>query len=634
MSPQTGINPKWEGIWKRFRSSRETSQQRQVTIVEELEYYALRGQSMDIRKSSSSGQSPPLEPWEQVAMHSTLASFANASATAFEAKGIDGGVFDVALAHAAFAACYTSEFMYLLLHQRFGARFGGRTLQSMQPYCIYFTALGLITGAGTQAEVLARLQLTAARKTYYLALSETPAAALILALFADYLGEQAPANPGRDPSASTLLAIWRTADPAAILPACLAVCDTRTWTEPLYQWGRTPIEILLVFKLRERLGLSNPRVDHPMLASALGVLPTEEPFAAPGVINRVRERLATQGYDESAIFSEIYDGPRKSELLAAFPPLKFPDQLRDEAVHAPPTKRRRLGIARDWLDHWDSSRLLFEAGRAQKDATSRKALADYASGAHEPGGERWLAAELSIYAHARILELEIKCVDGAPWDTRNAMDAFDAALLEQELALEMHRRDGINQHCKMLTYKMVPFTALGVVLGRHDAAFALARDLFHARRIGYYRGGGCPYPAFNFILRLLCDYLGEGPMFVETDIAPANVFNQLFDLWRADDPAKLAPLCETVCDFHTRRGAGGGSPEDDMEFSNGKWLRFPIELLLLFKLRAMLGLHNPALSHPLLDSSLGKLPVVADAATDPLLEQLRARMASEGLAGR
>jgi hypothetical protein len=44
------------------------------------------------------------------------------------------------------------------------------------------------------------------------------------------------------------------------------------------------------------------------------------------------------------------------------------------------------------------------------------------------------------------------------------------------------------------------------------------------------------------------------------------------------------------------------------EFSNGTWSRTPLAILLVFKLRGLLGLRNPELDHPLMNSVLGKLP--------------------------
>ena len=102
-----------------------------------------------------------------------------------------------------------------------------------------------------------------------------------------------------------------------LVPACLAVCDVHTRLCEVAcdtqatefnngEFSRTPIEILMIFKLRQRLGLHNPVIDHPLMQSPLGLLPDEVRFesiaAGPDdLIYRVRAKMMEDEYDEEAI---------------------------------------------------------------------------------------------------------------------------------------------------------------------------------------------------------------------------------------------------------------------------------------------------------------------------------------------
>lgn len=72
-----------------------------------------------------------------------------------------------------------------------------------------------------------------------------------------------------------------------------------------FLYARTPLEILLICKLREELGLPNPKLDHPLMNTPLGQLPKEVPFAMDEVITAVMKRARAEGFDEKKVLSEI-----------------------------------------------------------------------------------------------------------------------------------------------------------------------------------------------------------------------------------------------------------------------------------------------------------------------------------------
>ncbi|NHZ63443.1 hypothetical protein [Massilia genomosp. 1] len=118
---------------------------------------------------------------------------------------------------------------------------------------------------------------------------------------------------------NALFDAWRTPDPASLVDLCIAVCDIHTLRslpygrgEFLYEFSemqRVPIEILLMFKLRQMLGLDNPVIDHPLMSTALGALPQEVAFAPDELITRVRARMVSEGFDEAAIVALMTDPP-------------------------------------------------------------------------------------------------------------------------------------------------------------------------------------------------------------------------------------------------------------------------------------------------------------------------------------
>ncbi|HZP67231.1 MAG TPA: hypothetical protein VFB32_13090 [Rudaea sp.] len=131
----------------------------------------------------------------------------------------------------------------------------------------------------------------------------------LLRLIADWQGIAGPPMPPQaddEPLFTALLAHWRTPDADAIAPLLLAACDRHTHlvmigkdSPDFHTWGDLtyiPFEILAVLRLRQTLGLSNPQLDHPLMATPLGSLPPiAEPYSdelLDAVLARARAELA------------------------------------------------------------------------------------------------------------------------------------------------------------------------------------------------------------------------------------------------------------------------------------------------------------------------------------------------------
>lgn len=135
----------------------------------------------------------------------------------------------------------------------------------------------------------------------------------VLRLYADFAGrampDPMPRHPYEAPVYDTLLAVWRSSDPAALTEPLLAVCDWHTH-ECMYSRsmdpGRRvdfgfdiymgwPIEVLMVYRLREELGLRNPsQLDHPLMQTALAAYLPPWPMPQDDLLDRVTQRALKQ----------------------------------------------------------------------------------------------------------------------------------------------------------------------------------------------------------------------------------------------------------------------------------------------------------------------------------------------------
>lgn len=251
-----------------------------------------------------------------------------------------------------------------------------------------------------------------------------------------------------------------------------------------------------------------------------------------------------------------------------------------------------------------------------------------------PGWMSYLGGDLGGLGRVYLSELESASVlDRRPFDVALAVRAF-AAIYTAEMTMLLLHAPPPRRTYRLISYSAVATTALGVIIGCDEEAFRLARLQVLAHRRGFCSAGE-EEPIFLFMLRLLADYLKEPPLELPRAVLEEPIFLALFDLWRSPDPAALVDICLAACDEHTQRTRPGGTGVD-FEFSNGKWHCFPIEILLLFKLRELLGLANPLIDHPIMSTPVGRLPEQRTrftdiaAGPDDLVFRVRQRMMQDG----
>lgn len=89
-------------------------------------------------------------------------------------------------------------------------------------------------------------------------------------------------------------------------------------------------------------------------------------------------------------------------------------------------------------------------------------------------------------------------------------------------------------------------------------------------------------------------------------------------------PEDIKPAIIKACDFHWSRSKEN-TDQETFEFADPVYAVYPVEILMVFRIRELLGLSNPDVPHPLLSSGLGKLPNSA-CSMNVTIESIRRRI--------
>jgi hypothetical protein len=222
--------------------------------------------------------------------------------------------FDYQSAFSAYAAVRLAHMIDLHIHIRSPLRLGVQ-LSSMDIHLVPFAALGIIVGDAS-AIPLVRMLIEAYRKGWYVRDDRYPIYTFMLLLMADFIEESMPPDTpallGRSPFAP-LFAQWRCPQPTDIVPLCLAACDFHTTRCDYYKdmefsldnWCYTPVEIMLLMRLRSLRGLENPEFEHPLWTSAFSGVQARVPTLPDELIERIEQRMRADGYDEEFIIQGV-----------------------------------------------------------------------------------------------------------------------------------------------------------------------------------------------------------------------------------------------------------------------------------------------------------------------------------------
>lgn len=129
-----------------------------------------------------------------------------------------------------------------------------------------------------------------------------------------------------------------------------------------------------------------------------------------------------------------------------------------------------------------------------------------------------------------------------------------------------------------------------------------------------------------FYLRLMADYLGMQGVDWPEYMGSAPQYDALLDGWR-EPPEILLQMLVDACDLHTHECFGRSDAEDkQQDFADDVIMGWPIEIHMILRLRNELGLANPEIDHPLMQTGLGQMPEPLPFVSDELLDALTAKV--------
>ncbi|WP_332879519.1 hypothetical protein [Massilia sp. S19_KUP03_FR1] len=306
------LDARWKAGWKaHLKNKKEWYDASIEPTREELDQYALTG-----TLSAPDEDWSKYKRWErdlsfQVEMYGLLNAFK------LEAAAVIEGVFDVRTAEEVYAAIRLQELISLYVHIRSPERVG-RQLSRMDIQIIPAVALGVIIG-DSSALPLMRLLTVACKRGWYSLDDRYPIFVFVLLMAADFLQESFPKELALLLSNSplgNLLSSWNNPDPAVLVDLCVATCNFHTTrcrdnVDMEFSggiWRYTPIEMMLLMRLRSLRGLAIPQFEHsiwiaPFANFVFSELPMESEF-----MRRFEQRMRTDGFDEEFITKNVLMG--------------------------------------------------------------------------------------------------------------------------------------------------------------------------------------------------------------------------------------------------------------------------------------------------------------------------------------
>jgi hypothetical protein len=319
MVTRLGILDKWEKGFKRHLKSLLPVQSHIDLTLDELKEYVQLGEFTSSPFKDKPSVNPAWSRWEQSRLYSGLACLSRIHAQTEELDALNGMSYGSDHLGNAFTACYVSTLTNAHMYSLFFARFGRVGGMPIDMKVVPYASIGFLIGAKPQAVNFSRLLIKAFHKKWF-NYQEYPIFCFILRILADFLDEKPLELSGKAAQEilfHELFNEWKNPDPDSIVELCLAACDYHThqckpdngnkWHEfNNGEWVWWPIEINLLFKLRELLGFKNPDINHPLMNTTLGQLPAEKEFVLDELLLQVLERMQGQGFDENEVFERIY----------------------------------------------------------------------------------------------------------------------------------------------------------------------------------------------------------------------------------------------------------------------------------------------------------------------------------------
>lgn len=315
------INQRWLTGWKRTsNANRRWVDSYYPRQLEALAFYVEHGKDIGAEAMAQYLEpgDPPGPGWD--GLSTKLNWYASLRLWEWERAGMEDQRTDGLALGSALAARHIAHMIDIHLYCRCQQRFGKK-----RPSPIHLhpssTVIGLING-WERAPEWAQLQVNIAQRGLADTSLSGPVSAFVINVLAQYFevpevhikvhGSRWVKDVEGDQDMQGLLDTWRNPDPDVVAPHCLAACNLHThhslpssnkqYREIGSVLTRTPVAVLLVFKLRELLGLENPTIEHPLIASMRGrTALAATPLEVDEVLLRVMHRMKLDGYDENQI---------------------------------------------------------------------------------------------------------------------------------------------------------------------------------------------------------------------------------------------------------------------------------------------------------------------------------------------
>ncbi|WP_225613242.1 hypothetical protein [Variovorax sp. VRV01] len=317
-----GVHKGWERFWRTACKGSDGElasvhdANRKAKLIEFVETGAISVPE-EFRHQKLPSVNPPFTRWEGTDLSISLRGYANEKELSFE-RMMNEGRPDLSLAGNVFAAYYLSQIGRLHTEIWFPTRFG-RRFNDLSAFDIPYTALGMVLDAQPRAEKLALAQLAAYRDGRFSDAVYYPIFIYIFRILASYFDQpdiDVTGDAQKDEVTQALFALWRTPDANQLVDVCLDTLDQHTHrchvgdARHFYEfedchWIRLPIEIWLTFCLREKLGLQNPVLDHPLMPKMDYRELRQVGWRPSALIQRVYDRMLQEGMDEDQVLSGI-----------------------------------------------------------------------------------------------------------------------------------------------------------------------------------------------------------------------------------------------------------------------------------------------------------------------------------------
>lgn len=303
------LDARWKAGWKAYlKNGKEWYDVYIGAIRQELDLYASKGDLLNPDEDWSK-----YKRWERH-ISSQLEMFGLLRAFDLESSARIDNIFDIRAAEEIYAAIRLEELSILYVHIKSPERLG-RQLSTLNIRVMPAVSLGVIVG-NDSALPLMRLLIVACRRGWYSLDDSCPIYVFMLLIAADFLGESLPKELAallRSSPLGDLLSRWDDPDPTALVELCVAASNfhttrCRSGTDMEFangNWCYTPVELMLLMRLRTLRGLAIPHFEHPLwIAPFANFVPSEPPIDSELMLG-FEERMRTDGFDEEFITQNV-----------------------------------------------------------------------------------------------------------------------------------------------------------------------------------------------------------------------------------------------------------------------------------------------------------------------------------------